>query len=349
MKRYIRYFNLLPTVLLVYCQKPALYKAKHIFYRMDTVIEVTIVLSKAGFWTKDYKSEVEDTWKKIDSLLMDFEIRFSQTHPQSEVLKINTGSVDPNVIPQGHHVSDILTEMLFTGLSFGDTLDGMFDLTILPIKELWGFGEIDTQKVIPPEDTIKSTLQRVDYRRVKVNAKRNMVLFSDTNTVIDVGGIAKGFALREMGKLLNDLNYNDYLIVAGGDMLAKGRRPDGGAWRIAIKHPRKPDGLLGSFRLDSGSVVTSGDYERYWVSENGKRYHHIFNPGTGYCCTNNQSVTIWCMDPILADVLSTGLFCLPKDSIVAFVENRSDLECVVIDSIGEIAVSIGWEDKITLF
>lgn len=340
MKRYIRYFILLPILLLVFCQKPGLNKAKHHFYRMDTVIEITLVISEGWFGNKS-KKKVEEIWKKIDSLLTDFEIRFSQTHPQSEVLRINSSSED------FRKISSILKEMMHTGLRYGDTLNGMFDLTVLPIKELWGFGDKDTMHVIPTSDTIKSVLKSVNYKKVHVEAGVKSLYFEDTRVRIDVGGIAKGFALREVSKLLDKLGYTDYLIVAGGDILAKGRRPDRKAWRIAIKHPRLPEGILAAFRLERGSVVTSGDYERYWVKD-GKRYHHIFNPKTGYCCTENQSVTIWCMDPIVADVLSTGLFCLPKDSIISFVEKKDDLECVVVDNMGEVAVSRGWVDKISL-
>ena len=358
MKRYLRYIILLSILLLVNCQKTAP-KAKHIFYRMDTVVEITIVKGNSGssgvidylksiknfiksFFAKNDSKNIEYAWKKIDSLLADFEVRFSQTNPQSEILRINNSTGD------FRKISSILKEMIYTGLRYGDTLDGMFDLTVLPIKELWGFGEQDTMHVIPTSDTIKSVLKKVNYKKVHVEGGVKSIYFEDKSVRIDVGGIAKGFALREINSLLERLGYTDYLIVAGGDILAKGKRPDREAWRIGIKHPRIPEGMLGVFQLESGSVVTSGDYERYWVKD-GKRYHHIFNPKTGYCCTENQSVTIWCMDPVVADVLSTGLFCSQKEAIVAFVENRPDLECVVVDKDGEIAVSKGWGDKIKLY
>jgi thiamine biosynthesis lipoprotein len=335
------------------CQKQALKKAKHVFYRMDTVVEVTIVQGKSespgfiafikSFFSKNDSKNIENTWEKIDSLLADFEIRFSQTHPKSEVLKINNNPGD------FIKISSILKEMVETGLKYGDVLDGMFDLTILPIKELWGFCEKeDTMHVIPSPDTVKSVLKSVNYKKVRVEAGVKALSFEDTTVRIDVGGIAKGFALREVGTLLDEMNYTDYLIVAGGDILAKGKRPDGNAWRIAVKHPRLPEGVLATFRLEKGSVVTSGDYERYWVKD-GIRYHHIFNPKTGYSCNENQSVTIWCMDPIVADVLSTGLFCLPKDSIIAFIEKNNGLECVVVDNMGEVAVSKGWRNKIKIY
>ncbi len=333
---------LLVLMIFLSCQKqPAVFKAKHTFYRMDTVVEVTLVIK--GKEDKDNKKRVAETWQTIDSLLEDFEVRFSQTHPGSEVLAINNKKDTTRVI------SATLTEMLAVGLGYGDSLDGMFDLTILPIKELWGFGEKDQQKeVVPEHDAITQALEWVDYRNVTVNTKKRTIHFLNEDVIVDVGGIAKGFSLREMGKLLDALGHSDYLIVAGGDIIGKGRRPDGNPWKVGIKHPRNDRGMLGAFRLDSGSVVTSGDYERYWIKE-GKRYHHIFNPNTGYSCTENQSLTIWCMDPIIADVLSTGMFCSPRDEILAFVEARPHLECVIVDSGGTVVISSGWKDKVQIF
>ncbi len=333
-KRYL----LLIFMLILSCQKTQIGKAKHTFYRMDTVVEVTLVLKGKSDWN----NKVEETWKKIDSLLTDFEIRFSQTHQESEVLKINRDR------DTSHKLSDILTEMLSIGLGYGDTLQGMFDLTVLPIKELWGFGEKERRKVIPSGKSISEILPYVNYKKVTINNKSRTVDFDNDAIFVDVGGIAKGFSLREVARILDTLGYADYLIVAGGDIIGKGRRPDGKPWKLGVKHPRRDDGLLGAFRLDTGSVVTSGDYERFWI-KNGKRYHHIFNPKTGYPCTRNQSLTIWCLDPVIADVLSTGLFGRSGDSILAFIEKRPFTECVVVDSSGKVLISSGWEDKVQIF
>ncbi len=336
-----RYFILFAVCIFLACQKhDAVFKAKHTFFRMDTVVEVTVVVS--GRENADKGKRITETWQAIDSLLEDFEVRFSQTCGGSEVLAVNRKEDSSRIL------SPILTEMISTGLRYGDTLDGMFDITILPVKELWGFGEKDTVKeVIPESAAIIRALQRVDYRDVKIDTLERTIHFQDDDVVIDVGGIAKGFSLREMARQLDALGYTDYLIVAGGDIIGKGGRPDGEPWRVGIKHPRKENAIMGAFRLDSGSVVTSGDYERYWIKD-GKRYHHIFNPHTGYSCGENQSLTIWCMDPIIADVLSTGLFCLSGEEILTFVEKRPLLECVVVDSSGTVLISSGWKDKVQI-
>jgi len=137
------------------------------------------------------------------------------------------------------------------------------------------------------------------------------------------------------------------LVVAGGDIVASGKRKNGEDWIIALRHPRNRSKYLATFKLNNQSVVTSGDYERYKIVQ-GERYHHIFNPKTGYSCGENQSVTILAPDPIVADILSTGLFCLPADSILAYVESRSGLEGLIVNAAGEVYISTSWKSEVKL-
>ncbi|MBD3321762.1 MAG: FAD:protein FMN transferase, partial [Chitinivibrionales bacterium] len=123
-----------------------------------------------------------------------------------------------------------------------------------------------------------------------------------------------------------------------------GHRKDGSSWNIGVRHPRKSD-LLALLPLDSGCIVTSGDYERFWMHDS-TRIHHIFNPETGYPCPENQSLTVWSMNPVEADILSTGLFCFKKDYILSFIQARPRLECIIVDNKGAVAISDGWKEKV---
>jgi FAD:protein FMN transferase len=306
---------------------------KRTFYRMDTALEVTLVTNKN-------QVQLESTWVSVDSLLTFWEQHYSQSTPESELKALNNRK--ESQIP----VSRQLGRMIALALRYGDTTQGSYDISILPLKNLWGLGEKDTIQKIPSDDTLARAVQRVDCHRIHVDSSLLSVYFDSSNTEIDAGGFAKGFALIETSLLLDRLGYQNYLIAAG-DVIGRGRRADGTAWNIGIQHPRKPGTLLGTVRLDSGVVFTSGDYERYWITQDGKRVHHIFNPKTGRSCTGNQSVTIWSMEPLQAKFLSTGLFCWPADSILAFVSRRP-LECVVVDSSGAVLISNGWKDKVRL-
>ncbi len=301
---------------------------------MDTITDVTIVMPKG--------SNVRRIWKSVDSLLLDWEKRFSVSGEESEVQELNSRT------RQRMPVDGQLAEMIAFALRYGDSLDGGFDLTILPVKEVWGFGEdAGDDSPLPSDKQADSALAYVSYRNVCLNAAGDSVVFDSPATRIDVGGIAKGFVLRETAASLEKLGIKNYLVVAGGDVVAEGRRPDGKPWMIGIQHPRNPDGIIGTLPLEDGAVVTSGDYERFRIV-NGKRYHHIFDSKTGRCCLSNMSLTIQSNDPVEADVLSTGLFCRNAGEILAYVNARPHLECVVVDSAGNVFKSKGWKGKLNI-
>jgi len=193
---------------------------------------------------------------------------------------------------------------------------------------------------------VLAALASVDYRRVRVEPAPPRVV-RPPGTLIDVGGIAKGCAIREMCRLLDLFGLRNYLVSSGGDIAVAGRRRDGTPWIVGVQHPRRRDTLLATVRVEKGCVVTSGDYERFWLMPDGRRVHHIFDPGTGRSCLRNRSVTIWCADPVEADVMSTGLFCRPAGEILSFVEQRPGLlECVVVDSSGAVRTTRGWKQKV---
>lgn len=306
------------------------------FFRMDTVVDVTLA-------TSSKTKRLDSTWSSIDSLLTDWGRRYSQTHSASEVLALNRDTADTVKL------SSTLAELIDIGIRYGDTLGGVFDLTILPVKEIWGFGEDDSVLTIPDEEELRRALDRVDFTRLHVIENGEKLLYrSSEDVVVDVGGVAKGYALVELRRLLENLEYHDFLISAGGDILASGMRNDGRPWRVGVQHPRSREQLLAAFPLDSGAVVTSGDYERFYMHE-GIRYHHIFDPRTGQSCRTNQSLTVRADNALLADVLSTGLFCLPADSVLAFIHARDNLDCIVVDSSGEVHVSTRWREQVELF
>jgi thiamine biosynthesis lipoprotein len=307
---------------------------KRTFFRMDTITQLTVVMGDAD------ERQGQRLGDQVDSLLLDWEQRFSQTSQKSEVLALNNRTGDTV------SVGAELAWMLGYALRYGDTLGGSFDVTIFPLKELWGFGEQDSALVIPTAASLRAALERVGYGRLKLDSAAQQLHFARPDVVVDVGGIAKGAILVKVDKFLQSQGYRDYLLSAGGDIVVRGRRLDGEVWRVGIQHPRKPSGeLLASLSLEGGAIVTSGDYERFYERD-GVRYHHIFNAASGQSCTGLQSLTILSDDAIEADILSTGLFCMPVDSIISFVESRSRLECLAVDSAGVSHASRGWAARL---
>lgn len=319
------------ALLCLSCARPLRHE-KHQFFRMDMPVTVTIVTDQPG-------RALGSLWKSADSLLRDWEVRYSQSNPRSEVRAINE-RVTPCIA-----VDARLGTMIAAALAYGDTTGGMFDCTILPVKELWGLGETDTgtDHAVPSDSALATAVARVDYRRIVVNAGRDTLCFTSRATHVDAGGIAKGFALIELGSMLAHRGIRDFLVNAS-DIIGRGHRKDGLAWRIGVQDPRNPEKQLFAVPLDSGAIFTSGDYERFWIAPGSRRIHHIFNPKTGLSCTNNQSVSLWSPDPLQAKFLSTGLYCLPADSILAFAARRG-LECCVVDSAGKQHVTAGWKAR----
>ncbi|MBN1576442.1 MAG: FAD:protein FMN transferase [Chitinispirillaceae bacterium] len=307
-------------------------KHKRTFFRMDTVTDITVVLPEGD--------DLKPIWRSVDSLLLDWEERFSVTGEKSEVQALNRRT--QQAMPVGRQLAAIIA----FALRCGDTLDGGFDLTILPVKEVWGFGEQASESMpLPVDAQVDSALVCVNYKNIRLNDADDSVFFASPATRIDIGGIAKGFVLHEVARVLDARNIADYLVVAGGDVVGKGRRPDGKPWLVGIQHPRSTDSLLGTLSLDNASVVTSGDYERFRIVD-GKRYHHIFNSHTGRSCLANQSVTVSGENPVEVDVLSTGLFCRSAGEIVAYINKRPGFQCLVVDSTGKIFKSSGWKGEV---
>ncbi len=319
---------LISMCVVVSCTKTVKY-FKHTFFRMDTFVEITIPL------TDIKKQNTPDTTMVIayiDSILTEWEERFSANRVNSEVKKINQRLRDTVAI------SKDLADMINVAKAYGDSLRGGFDLTILPLKDLWHLSEdSDDTAAYPQPDQLQidSVLANIDYRKVLLSQSGDSLYFINRDVKIDVGGVAKGFILVRIANYLTDNGFTNYLVNGGGDIIGNGVRADGKAWVIGIQHPRKSDSLLSAFSLERRSVFTSGDYERFRFI-NGQRVHHLFNPHTGYSATNNQSVSIYGNDPLQNKFLSTGLFSTPADSIVAYIKKRPHLACMVVDSSGKV-------------
>lgn len=233
---------------LLHCNGHAAHHAKQQFFRMATLVEVTVVSEKDN-------SRMQPLWNSIDSLLAYWEDHYSQTNPRSDILRLNNRRLA--AVP----VSTELGAMVAEALAYGDSSKGMFDISIYPIKELWGLGEKDTVHRVPGLDTLASVLKHVDYHKIRVSQGRDTIFFADPDTRIDAGGFAKGYALMSVALFLDRRGWGNYLVAAG-DIVGKGMRSDGAPWVIGIQHPRK-EGLLATVPFDSGAIFTWGDYQEF--------------------------------------------------------------------------------------
>lgn len=218
-----------------------------------------------------------------------------------------------------------IVELLYLSKEVGEASNGAFDVTISPLLDVWRFHS-DTPRV-PALSEIQAHLGAIDFRKISVSG--STATLADAGMAIDLGGIAKGYAVDLAVDELLDDGYTDFMVEAGGDLRAVASDLTRGERNIWIQHPRHPDKFFASIKMDAGAVATSGDYERYF-EEGGKRYHHILNPQTGFPAGPNVSVTIFAGTTAIADAYSTAVFVLGPEAGLQLIEQTPGLEGVII-------------------
>jgi len=211
-------------------------------------------------------------------------------------------------------------------IQIGDLSTGAFDITIGPLMALWGFGRKKQQRV-PPQDSIDALLEHVDYHKVRTFDDGIEIL--DPNAGIDLGGIAKGYAVDEAMHVLEQAGITDAQVDAGGDLRTIASPLTAGKRNVYVRHPRHHEQFFGRFPMDAGAVATSGDYERYFIQDSVK-YHHILNPATGYPARGCVSVTIKGPTTAKCDALSTAVFVLGPEEGMNLIEKLDDIEGIII-------------------
>ena len=281
----------------------------------DTVIDIRV-----------YGANAEKLLKGCFSICDAMENILSAQKETSELYKLNHRTSDTVT------VSDDLAECIRRGLEYGKMSDGIFDITIYPVKELWDFeGDTDDPR-IPAETEIQKARKLVDYRRVHIDGRT--VTFDSPDTQIDLGGIAKGYISLKLKDYLKAKGCTSALINLGGNVSVLGEKPDGKPFVVGIQKPFSDRGtVLTTVNAANDSVISSGVYERYF-KKNGKLYHHILDPKTGYPAnTGLNQATVIGSDDILGDALSTICVLLGRDKAEALIrKNGLDVTVLFTDT-----------------
>jgi len=187
---------------------------------------------------------------------------------------------------------------------------------------------------------VKKGLERVDYRKIRLNQRDSTVFLEEGGMEISLGGIAKGYAVDRAVGILRESGIKGGIVSAGGDLLAFGRKGNGEVWKVGVRNPRDHSKNICVLSVSDLSVATSGDYERYRMVD-GKRVHHIIDPRTGYQSTGCMSVTVAARRAMTADALATAVFVLGPEEGLALLEELPGVEGVIVDSDGKISASTG--------
>lgn len=267
----------------------------------------------------------------------------SRTIPTSEVSRLNQMAGKEPV-----RISTHLYNILVAAKKYSQLSQGAFDVTIYPILTLWDFSNLSFRETIPDSTEILKRLPLVNSDNILLQDSVAFLKLSGMG--IDLGGIAKGYAVDQAFKILKQNGMEDFMVDAGGNLRLQTGAISRGKRRIWIKNPRQHDVLWGYFKIDDSSVATSGDYERFFIIDS-IRYHHILDPKTGYPARECMSVTVVCESAMQADALSTSFFVLGPERGFKLAKSLQNVEVVILHGDQRkpaYLVSDGLKDKLVL-
>lgn len=223
-----------------------------------------------------------------------------------------------------------------------DFTDGAFDVTFAAVGRLWDFKAKPPR--IPTRQEVAAALPLVDASKVLIDLAGSRVTLPE-GVSIGLGGIAKGYGVDRAMAVLMDQGIAHAMVNAGGDLKALGKK-HGALWQVAIKHPRNPDRLIALIPISNSCVVTSGDYERFFEVD-GKRYHHILDPRSGFPSNGCISATVVAPEAALADALATALCVLGPEIGLPLIEKLPRVEALVVDLGGEVHATLGLRSRVS--
>lgn len=260
-----------------------------------------------------------------------YNMLFDKYHTYEEYASIK--EINDNAGVQPIKVEPVVIEMLDLAKEFYDLTDGQFDITFGPVLEIWHdyrtYSEIAMDNgeptKIPTKELLEEAATCTGFDLLEIDYDASTVYLTRECASLDVGGIAKGFAAEKVARSLENNGLTIGIVNAGGNVRTIGTKEDESNWVIGIQEPDlASSSSLGSLRFTtSNSIVTSGDYERFYLYE-GKLIHHIIDPKTLYPSTYARAVTVFMEDSGIADLLSTILFTVPYETAVSIIERVSE-------------------------
>ncbi len=266
----------------------------------------------------------------------------SEWRSDSEVSAINQHAGKP--VKVGDDTFRVIEKSVWAGATSG----GTFDITFQSMSDLWKFGDAaEEHPRLPKPEEVAARRKLVDYRKLVLDDKAHSVKVP-SGMQIGLGGIAKGYIVDAAAAVLRGVGLRDFLVQAGGDLYGAGRKPDGSPWVSGIQDPRGPHGrYFALIELENHAFSTAGDYARSYVID-GKRYHHIIDPRTGYPATASRSVTVWAPDAFVADAVDDSVFILGPEKGLKLIESLDGVGAVIVDANNRVIVSDRIKGKVKI-
>jgi len=282
-------------------------------------------------WSEDPQQAVD----AIDAVMADMhrtDDLMSTYKPESQLSQVNAHAYERAV-----QVDADIIDVVQKSIEYSRLSEGVFDVTYASVGYLYDYRTHQH----PTEAQIAAALPGVDYRQLLVDPQARTIRFMKPGMRIDLGGIAKGWAVDRGIEILRRAGIQHAMVNAGGDTALLGDRL-GKPWVVGIRDPRKAGAVVARIPLQDEAISTSGDYERYF-EENGQRYHHIIVPGTGKSPDAVRSVTVIGANATRTDGLTKTVFILGVERGMAFIRKLGDVEAVIVDKDGQVFYSAGLE------
>ncbi len=297
------------------------------WHRADDAIMGTTI--HVEVWSED-RNEGESLTRHILDEMRRIDNRMSPYKESSELSQLNRRASEAPV-----RISAELLELIQRALLLSRSTGGAFDITFAGAGHAYDYRTAQR----PGDKRLKELKKSINYRNVKVDDVHSTIFYSGKGVRIDLGGIAKGYAVERSIQFLQRKGIRHALVSAGGDTRVLGDRR-GRPWLVGVRHPRSDEKLVTRIPLVNEAVSTSGDYERFF-EEDGVRYHHILNPETGDSAREVQSVTVIGPDATMTDGLSTSVFVLGTERGLALINGIDDYETIIVDNKGKLHYSQG--------
>jgi len=315
----------------IYNKKPS--EMKYTRTLMGTVVEITLVGSDDARLNAAAEAAFDEI-KRLEGLM-------SHYKDDSDVAKVNRTAGKEAVT-----ISKETMDVIDASLKVSQITNGTFDITMGVLGKVWHFTKDDKGELTPPSaEEVKKLLPLIDYRQIMIDKQNNTVKLAKQGMQINLGGIAKGYIIGKAAEVLKKNGIKKGIVHAGGDMVVFNEK-DSPPWLIGIQTPRNKDKIIGTLKVSHAAIATSGDYERFFIKD-GTRYHHIMDPSTGFPANKCRGVTIVAKDSTLADALSTAVFVMGPDDGMKLIETLPDVDGLIIDTDGKIAVSSGLKEVYT--
>lgn len=295
---------------------------------MGTAVDVELWSDDATHANEAIAAVIEEM-RHIDDTMSPFK-------PDSELSRINREAAQ-HPVPISREMYDILSK----SIEFSKLSDGAFDVTFSSVGYMYDY----RKHIKPTDEQIAKALPAISYRHLRLDPVKRTIRYDREGVRVDLGGIAKGWAVDRSIEILKARGITNAMVMAGGDSRLLGDRR-GRPWSVGIRNPFKQGEVIAVLPLQDTAISTSGDYERYF-DEGGVRYHHIIDPKTGKSANGVHSVTVLAADATTTEGLTKSIFVKGPVEGMRFIESMKGVDAIIIDAQGRMLYSNGLRSAVT--